>query len=349
MALSLNLFMIKGAAFYMFKTPCCIGIDIGNRSLKAVVLVSKKAQFEVLFYSERILSTPLVNEQHLVSGDDFLTFLKDLKKAIPKSAKYVSLALPNQAVISKILPAHLNQSTEDILFGFSQSLLGSGGHQDELYIDYYPTDRDKTADFEGSQPCQVVACRKQTVDSRILPLKTLGFEPTVMELKTHALLWLLQHHNDMGCVHETWGIVDVGVRQTEFCVLPQSGDPFSRDLPFGLQQSEAIIAHTNGELWAPTEQDCLAFTQKLTDQLKRQLPLYQSAYPSSPLQGLWLAGGGENLISEGVLSAALGLEVRWIPPFSYCLIDKKVDEASLSQSLSQYAVAMGLALRGLET
>ncbi len=329
----------------MFKTPCCIGIDIGNRSIKAVVLARKKAQFEVLFCSERILSTPLVNEQHLVSSADFLTFLKDLKKTVPKYAKYVSLALPNQAVISKILPTNLNRSSEDILFDFSQALLGSSGHQDDLYIDYYPTDRNLTVDYDGSQPCQVVACRKQTVDSRITPLKTLGFEPKVMELKTHALLWLLQHHNDMGSEHDTWGIVDIGVRQTEFCVIPQSEEVFSRDLPFGIQQGISPA----DKWWTPTEDDRLAFTKKLTDQLKRQLPLYQSSHSASPLQGLWLAGGGEILISEAVLSDALGLEVRWIPPFSHCLIDKKVDEALLSQTLSQYSVAMGLALRGLET
>ena len=332
----------------MFKTPCCIGIDIGNRSIKTVVLARKKAQLEVLFCSERILPTPLVNEQHLVSSDDFLTFLKELKKIIPKHAKYVSLALPNQSVISKILPADLNQNTDDILFEFSQTLLGSSGSQGELYIDYYPTDRDKGVDFDGSQPCQVVACRKQTVDSRIVPLKKLGFEPKVMELKTHALLWLLQHHNDMGGEHETWGIVDIGVGQTEFCVIPQTGDVFSRDLPFGIRQSSVVLTHSEGDLWIPTEQDCLEFTRQLTDQLKRQLPLYQSSNSLSPLRGIWLAGGGENLISEGVLSDALGLEVRWIPPFSHCLIDKKVDEALLSQTLSQYAVAMGLALRGLE-
>lgn len=331
----------------MFQTPCCIGIDIGYRSIKCVVLARKKAQYEVLACSERILPTPIVNEQHLVSSDEFLTQLKELKKSLPKHAKYVSLALPNQAVISKILPAHLNQNDDDILFEFSQALLGSGGGQGELYIDYYPINSEDRSSVDQSQPCQVVACRQQTVDSRVTPLKAAGFEPKVMELKTHALLWLLKHHNDANMDGQTWGIVDVGMKQTEFCVLA-GGDVYSRDLPFGVNHlSKSTQSHAHS-MWIPTEEDRQVFTRQLSDQLKRQLPLYQSAHALSPLKGIWLAGGGESLISEAVLSQALGIEVRWIPPFSHCLIGKKMDEALLSETSSQYAVAMGLALRGLE-
>ena len=83
----------------------------------------------------------------------------------------------------------------------------------------------------------------------------------------------------------------------------------------------------------------------MAEQLKRQIQLYNSTHPRSGIKGLWLCGGGQNLVSESLLQRLIGLDVVWVSPFQHFSCAKKVE---LPHSMSsQYAVATGLALRGL--
>ncbi|MDP2544447.1 pilus assembly protein PilM [Photobacterium damselae subsp. piscicida] len=78
------------------------------------------------------------------------------------------------------------------------------------------------------------------------------------------------------------------------------------------------------------------------------MQLYNSTQPRSPLQGVWLCGGNQALVIEQMLQDALKIQVEWVQPFSYLPVGKDVDHLPTTVMTSQYAVAMGLALRGFE-
>ncbi|WP_297475259.1 type IV pilus assembly protein PilM [uncultured Photobacterium sp.] len=325
----------------MFRNPLSVGVDIGNHSIKAVALQQKKEQFELAAFIEIELTKTVINDQHSVNNAELLSAMRQIKKQLPWQAKAVTLALPDSAVISKVVQLDTSLSEEEAEFAIVQALgAASPFPVEELCFDYFPLISDRFSDSASTTPFQVFASRRETIDNRLNSLLKLGFKPKVMELQTHALLWLAEYLAEMGSHYNQWGVVDVGKRHTEFCMKPQGSAAYHREIRFGTglfdNQETAIELGSNH-----AEQ----FTKQLAEQLKRQIQLYNSTHPRSGIKGLWLCGGGQSLISESLLQRLIGLDVTWVSPFQHFSCAKKVE---LPHSMSsQYAVATGLALRGL--
>ncbi|SMY37179.1 type IV pilus biogenesis protein PilM [Photobacterium andalusiense] len=325
----------------MFRNPLSVGVDIGNHSIKAVVLQQKKEQFELAAFVEVELTKSVINDQHSVNNAELLSAMRQIKKQLPWQAKAVTLALPDSAVISKVVQLGTSLSEEEAEFAIVQALgAASPFPVEELWFDYFPLNSDRFSDAVATTPFQVFASRRETIDNRVNTLMKLGFKPKIMELQTHALLWLAEHLAEMGSHYNQWGVVDVGKRHTEFCMKPQGSAAYHREIRFGtsmldVQDGISTVAGNNAE----------QFTKQLAEQLKRQIQLYNSTHPRSGIKGLWLCGGGQDVVSVSLLQRLIGLDVVWVNPFQHFSCANKVE---LPQSISsQYAVATGLALRGL--
>lgn len=339
----------------MFRNPLSVGIDIGNHSVKAVVLKQKKEQLELSAFTEIILTSAMMNDQHSVNSSALLSVIRQLKKRLPFGARKVTLALPDSAVISKIIQLDTNLSDEEAEFAVAQALGASSPFPvEELWIDFFPLSSGPQTESAVTTPYQVFASRKDTIDPRIAAVKKAGLMPKVMELQTHALLWLAGHHAVNSGMHEHWGIVDVGKRQTAFCVKPLGAPAYHREIALGARQIEdnSVEGCNNMQVlslskeFVPSSAVMEGFTKQLADQLKRQFQLYNSTHPRSVLQGLWLCGGSQHAVSEELLSRLLGMKVAWMNPFRHFPISDKIDVILREGSYSQYAIAAGLALRG---
>ncbi|PSV45754.1 type IV pilus biogenesis protein PilM [Photobacterium indicum] len=342
----------------MFRNPLSIGIDIGNHSVKAVALSQKKERLELAAYAEVVLTSPVINEQHSVDSTVLLSAIRKLKKSLPFGSKIVTLALPDSAVISKVIQLDTNLKEDEAIFAVSQALGSSSPFPvEELWVDFFPLESNAFPDATTTMPYQIFATRKETVDTRIVAIKKAGLSPKVMELQTHALLWLVEHSAEMSGIHEQWGVVDVGDCLTEFCIKPQNAAAYHREIAFGLRKYSSS-PHRNtlvNDLYydEPAMKESLSsdeierFTQQLADQLKRQFQLYNSTHPRSSLKGIWLCGGGQHVISSELLQRLLGVEVELMNPFAHFIRHKKLEAVSGSALNSQFAVAAGLAIRGV--
>lgn len=333
----------------MFRNPPIIGIDIGHHSVKAVVLNPKKEQLELAAFAEIVLPSSVINDQHSVNTPVLLSAIRKLKKSLPFSAKKVALALPDSAVISKVIQLDTNLSDEEAEFAVTQALSASSPFPvDELSLDFFPLSSGSFTEAAMTAPFQVFAARKETIDSRIEAVKKAGLAPKVVELQTHALLWLTEYAAEQAAMQEQWGIVDIGKRRTEFCVKPSGAAAYHREIAFGTGQvSKAGFVDNEGpQVFTPEPEQAEAFTKQLADHLKRQFQLYNSTHPRSALKGIWLCGGGQHVALEELLGRLLGIEVQWINPFRYFPCSKKLGEIARNSYFSQYAVATGLALRG---
>ena len=333
----------------MFRNPPIIGIDIGHHSVKAVVLNPKKGQLELSAFAEIVLPSSVINDQHSVNTPALLSAVRKLKKSLPFNAKTVALALPDSAVISKVLQLDTNLSDEEAEFAVSQALSATSPFPvEELRLDFFPLSSDNFMETATTVPFQVFAARRETIDSRVKALKKAGLNPSVVELQTHALLWLAEYTAERAQEHELWGLVDIGKRCTEFSVKPSGGAAYHREMAFG---TELISRPSAGDgviqkIFTPEPEQAELFTKQLADHLKRQFQLYNSTHPRSPLKGVWLCGGGQYVVFEELLGRLLGLEARWINPFRYFTCSKKLGQIASDSYYGQYAVAAGLAIRG---
>ncbi|MEJ2764539.1 type IV pilus assembly protein PilM [Photobacterium sp. MCCC 1A19761] len=332
----------------MFQNPLTVGIDIGHHSIKAVVLSQKKSQLALVAFAEVVPTTPIINDQHTVDVGGLLSAIRQIRKSLPRRARRTILALPDSAVISKVIQLDTNLTDEEAEFAVTQALSASSPFPvDELRLDFYPAVSPGPSELSATAPYQVFAARKATLDPRVECLKKAGLRPDVMELQTHALLWLATFTAEQSGLSGQWGVVDIGHRLTEFAVHPAGSGAYHREIAWGAGQLTPTRAAGEPVLTMPDSEQSEAFTKQLADQLRRQFQLYNSTHATAPLEGVWLCGGGQHVVSESLLARLLGLEVRWLNPFRCLPSDKKLGEIAGEHLYSQYAVATGLALRGV--
>ncbi|MCQ1056792.1 type IV pilus biogenesis protein PilM [Photobacterium sp. DNB23_23_1] len=329
----------------MFRNPLTIGVDIGHHSIKAVVLRQKKSGLELVAFAEVVLPAPVLNKQHSVNAPALLSAMRKLKKALPYGARQAVLALPDSAVISKVVQLDSHLTEDESLFAVEQAISASSPFPvEELRLDFSPMTRETFGEQSQTHPVQVYATRKETVDSRVAVMRQARLEPTVMELQTHVLVWLEQYLAEQQGIEGDWGIVDIGHTITAIGIKAPAGTVYRREVSFGGEAMEQIdnTFSGSGDSTARAEQ----FTKLLADNLKRQIQLYRTTYPRSALEGVWLSGDGQNLILEEMLARMLSLSVRKIHPLSGFQRSAKLDIDWEEEVYGQYAVAAGLAIRG---
>lgn len=329
----------------MFRNPLIIGVDIGHHSIKAVVLRQKKSELELVAFAEVVLPAPVLNKQHSVNAPALLSAMRKLKKALPYGARQAALALPDSAVISKVVQLDSHLTEDESVFAVEQAISASSPFPvEELRLDFFPMIGETFGEQSQTYPVQVYATRKETVDSRVAVMRQAKLEPTVMELQTHALVWLEQYLAKQQGNEENWGVVDIGHTTTAIGIRGPAGTVYRREVSFGCEAMEQVdkTFSGSGDSTARAEQ----FTKLLADNLKRQIQLYSTTYPRSALQGIWLSGGGQNLILEEMLARMLSISVRKIHPLSGFQRSAKLDLALEEEASGQYTVAAGLAIRG---
>ena len=333
----------------MFRNPPIIGLDIGHHNIKAVVLTPVKEQLRLSAFAEIELPSAVINDQHSVDTSALLSAIRQLKRRLPFNARKVVLALPDSAVISKVIQLDSHLGDEEAEFAVVQSLSASAPFAvEELRLDFFPLMAGSFAAPAVTVPYQIIAARKETVDSRVEAVRQAGLAPWVMELQTHALLWLAGHAAEQGGAADARGIVDIGECHTTFSIKPLGEVAYHREIAFGTRPFRIAAAEDRNRGPAMSLQSGPAedFTRQLAERLRRQFQLYNSTHPSAALQGIWLCGDGRYLVLEELLGRMLGLEVQWLNPFRYFPCSKKLGTLTEPGWYSQYAVATGLAIRG---
>ncbi|WP_413112779.1 type IV pilus biogenesis protein PilM [Thaumasiovibrio sp. DFM-14] len=331
----------------MLLNPLSIGLDIGNFSIKMVVIELRKRQPVVLAFEEQVLSTPILNDQHSVDHNILLSELRQIKRAIPKRARRVSMALPDSAVISKVV--HLDQqlSEQEKHIAVHQALATSSPFPvEDLQLDYFAVDMGESTSTTTSTAYQVYACRKQTIAGRITALNKAKLRPSVMELKSHGLIWLADAQQAALPTPQNWAVVDIGMKQSDFCVGVSGSQFYRREMPVAVAQVALGSPHFDWQ--HPDVMLCQRLMQQLAEQLRRQIQLYNSTHPQTPLNGIWLSGGANNLLDNELLARELEMPVQWADPFTVLRCHEKSTQAYPEQNYSRFGLAAGLALRGLQ-
>lgn len=153
------------------------GIDIGHHSIKAVVVKPVGEQFELVTYAEVPVSGAIFSDNHTVNHQEIVKNLKRLKKQLPMRAKKVVLAVPDSAVISKLL--HIDSELEEREKEFALYQLFAQQSPfpiEELSLDYVKLEPER-ATVSSTSTYQVYATRKEVIESRVEVIKKSGFTP----------------------------------------------------------------------------------------------------------------------------------------------------------------------------
>ncbi len=315
------------------------GIEIGHHSIKAVVLKPNKGTFALVDYRELPIEAGIFSDNHMSNYQKIVKKLKELRKSLPRFSTKVALAIPDNAVISKVLQIDSGLSDNEIEYAISDAF----SHQtpfsiDELYLDYVPL----TADGQSSQThYQVYATKKELVDPRVEVFKSAAFQPVVVELRAHALvhIWQLAARQQ---VKADWLMIDVGFDHASLCMDLADKTPFCKDIVLATHEKEV-----DSNLCLSLAQSREEFTAELLDKIQRNLQLIASMHGKS-VKGIWLSGVGATMPAlANEISTRFAIECELLNPLTLFATTSQHPAANLLANGHRFTSAAGIALRAL--
>lgn len=317
-----------------------IGVDIGHHSIKAVALKPSKGTFTLVSYQELPIEADIFTDNHMLNYQKIVKKLKELRKSLPLFSRKVALAIPDNAVISKVLQIDSALDAQEREYAIFQAF----AHQspfpiEELNLDFVEVNRSSASQALASY--QVYATKRDVAESRVQAATKAGYQPVLLDVQTHSLVHIWQMASRMQHKFD-WLLVDVGLSQTSVCMDLQDKAPFCKEIALGTQliENDHQLEHL---VHGSTER----FIFALVDKLQRNIQMLTSVHGVS-VQGIWLAGGGAvtPMLAEEI-ARRLNTECELFNPLA--LFERQNNKKSASYSTGHaYATAAGLALRGLD-
>ncbi len=344
------------------KAPQMIGLDIGTRFVKAVLLEKDGDQIKVQGYACEAIAGNAFAEREIKDFDAVSNAIKKVKLALKTKNKLVATAVSGSSVLSKIVymdPDQNDFELEGQIEIEADSLIPYP--LDEVYLDFEEVGESKT--HAGKVDVLLSAAHKDMVNSRITLLREVQFDPKVMDIEGYALgnalrTFATQEGDEPICC------INLGASQLQVCVVKDGEVIYSKEHSFGLDTliQDISLMHTldrqeaeqqliNGELPGNWRQDTLPiFVSNLNQHISRAMQMYISSTHASRPQSILISGGGANI--EGLseeLESELGVSISVFNPFESMTLSEKVQQQNLDKVASQLTIAAGLACRSFDS
>jgi type IV pilus assembly protein PilM len=342
-----------------------LGIDISSSSVKILEISGSGDKLCVEGYGRQLLPVNALDGNVIKDVEAVANCIKKLISTSKLNCKQVALAVPDSAVISKIVQINddLNESEMEELVVIEA----------DKYIPY-PID-EINLDFEilghssknsAMLDVLIVASRAENVNSRVEAVTRAGLEAKIVDVESYAVERAAQQLSQelpAGGQDKIVAIIDIGANYTHLFVLHGMRLIFSREEKFGGMQliesiaehynmstDQAMIANEEGKLPPGYETEVLEpFKDMVLLQIKRTLQFFYSTSQHGFVDHILLAGGLArqsglaNLIQE-----QLGVSTTVANPLSHMSFGKMVNLEAINNDAPALLAACGLALRHLE-
>lgn len=339
-----------------------LGIDISSFAVKILEISDHGSGLCVEGYGSEILPKNAVEGNVIKDVDAVANCIKKVVKKAKLTSKLVAVAVPDSAVISKVV--QLNEGLSD-------------SEMEELIVIEadkfipYPID-EISIDFEIQGPSNknddsldilIVASRAENVSSRVEAISSAGLEVKVVDVESFAVeraAQLMATDLPSSGVNKIVPIIDIGANYTHLFVLNNMKLVFSREEKFGgiqliesiaehykMSPEEALIARNENKLPPDYESEILEpFKEMVLLQIKRTLQFFYSTSQHSEVDHILLAGGvARQLGLSELIQQQLNVPTTVANPFTSMSIVKSINTASLYLDAPSLIVACGLTLR----
>ncbi len=341
------------------KMPPIVGVDIGTRQIKAVILEQSGDGYVLQAYACEPILKSAFQEREIKDYEPLSVALKKVKKVLNAKAKQAAVAVAGSAVISKVVymaPEQNDFEMESQIEIEADSLIPYP--LEEVYLDF--EELGESATHVGKVDVLLTAAHKDQVDARLLLIREANYEPKVVDVEGYALgnaIDFFYPGVDQGA---RVCCINVGASLLQVCVWDNGKIVYSKEHNFGLnalisdlaaihmlERDEAerqLLDHSLPASWV--EDTLPLFAANLLQNINRALQMYMTTLQAERPQKLLLSGGAAVLppLVE-TLQHDLDMELEIFNPFANMTVNPKLDAAHLETIAPQLAIAAGLASR----
>jgi len=345
------------------KARSLVGLNISSSAVKMVELSGSRAGgYQLDCYAIESLPEGAVVDGNIANHEGVAASIERCWKRLGTSTRYVAMALPTAAVITKkiILPAGLRESAMEVL-------VESEANQ---YIPF--TLEEVNLDFQviGPAPSDpeevevlIAASRKEGVEDRVACAEGAKLKPVVMDVESYATLAafeLIREQFPGGAADKIFALVDIGANAMKITVMKGDQQTYTREQAFGGNQltqdmvraygmgfEEAETLKRTGPLPDNYENEILRpFLDNLALEVSRALQFFFTSTQFSEVDHIILMGGGSLLpgVAE-VVAERTQIDTVMANPFAKMSVSQRVRPKLLLSDAPSLMVACGLALR----
>ena len=340
-----------------------IGVDISSTAIKMVELVDAgKGQPRVERYAIEPLPKDAVLDGNFSSLEFVAETLKRCWTRLGSSTRYVALALPTSAVITKkiTLPANLREQEMEIQ-------VESEANQ---YIPFALEEVNLDFQVIGPAPGSpddvevlLAASRKEKVEDRVAAAEVAGLKPVVMDVEayaTQAAYELVIKQLPQEGAGQIVALVDVGASAMKITIMKDDQQIYVREQAFGGSLLTDEIVRAYG--MSPDEAENLKrsgtppdnyeaeilhpFIENMAQEVARALQFFFTSTPHNEVHHILLAGG--SVLVPGVaelVGQRTNVNTLLADPFAGMAISPRIRAKQLAADAPSLMVACGLALR----
>ena len=340
-----------------------IGVDISATSVKMVELIDAgKGQPQVERYAIEPLPSDAVLDGNFSSLEAVAETLHRCWKRLGTSTRFVALALPTSAVITKkiTLPAALREQEMEIQ-------VESEANQ---YIPFALEEVNLDFQVIGPAPSSpddvevlLAASRKEKVEDRVAAAEVAELKPVIMDVEAYAIqaaYELVTKQLPQEGKGQIIALVDVGASAMKVTIMKDDEQVYAREQAFGGSQLTDEIMRAYG--MGPDEAENLKrsgtppdnyeaeilhpFIENMAQEVARALQFFFTSTPHNEVHHIILAGGSALIpgVAE-LVGERTNVNTILADPFAGMAISPRIRAKQLAIDAPSLMVACGLALR----
>ncbi|OIQ90100.1 competence protein A [mine drainage metagenome] len=340
-----------------------LGLDISSSSVKLVELSDAgKGVQRIERYTIEPLPRDAVVDGNIVNLETVAEAVKRAWKRLGSPIKYVAMALPAAAVITKKIIVPAGQREQEL-----EAQVESEANQyipfalDEVNLDFQVIGPSPAGQDEVE--VLIAASRKEKVEDRVACADAAGLQPVVMDIEsyaTQAAFELVEVQLPESGRDRIIALVDLGAHVMNVTVLKNDQLLYTREQAFGGNQLTQDIMRTYGmsgeeaetakrtsslpENYAP--ELLRPFMDSLALEVSRALQFFFTSTQYNEVDHIVLAGGCAVIAGlDEVVAARTQIDTVVANPFVGMQISPRIRPKHLVADAPSLMVACGLALR----
>lgn len=341
-----------------------VGLDIGSSSVKAVELGKKGAALQLLNLGFENLQTDTIVDGQIMELNNVSNVIAQIFSEHQIRTTRVAAGVSGHSVIVKniVLP---QMSQEELQESFSWHA------EEHIPFDIADVNLDYELTSRSTDALHVLmaACKSDKIANVKQAIQLAGKQPVIIDVDAFALqnCYEVNYRPKAG---EIVALLNVGAATMNINILNGTRSIFARDASVGGSQYTSLLQRELGLSFEqaegvkrgmalpenveprPIQPIIETVSEALALEVKKTVDFYRTTAQEADvaIQKILLAGGGSKLPGlADFLSKKFEIPVEVFDPFRQIEVDaKKFDPDYMREIVPEMAVAVGLALRGVE-
>ena len=341
------------------------GLDIGSSSVKAVELSGKVNKLSLTNLGFENLPNDTIVDGQIMELNAVSEVIQNVCDSHKIKSDRVITSVSGHSVIIKniVLPPMSQEELEESIDWHAEEHIPYD--LSEVSLDYHVALED-----EEAMQVLIAACKQERLDNIKQAVQLSGKKPLVIDVDTFALqnCYEVNYQPDDSQVVT---LLNIGASTMNVNIVQGSTSLFTRDITVGgsqftdilqrslgysFEEAEAVKRGVNDVAENPEETAIEPLMDNVTEmvamEIQKTFDFYRATTDDDEIgvEKILLSGGGSKLAGlREDLEEKLELQVEVLDPFRKVKVDKrKFDPDYLNEIMPEMAVAVGLAIRGVE-